>query len=78
MGCGHCRLGDGLHPSPRLGQRYALSTVPTAPTTGWPCFGQTDGPVFDDQGSGEMSEVALFSVVKWPCFWLSKTPIYST
>ena len=51
MGCGHCRLGDGLHPPPRLGQRSALLSnlwLPSAhsPDDGvalfsvnkWPCF----------------------------------------
>jgi hypothetical protein len=31
------------------------------------------GPVFDCQSSGEVTKMALFSIVKWPCFHLTKT-----
>jgi transposase len=30
-------------------------------------------PVFDCQGSSKVAEMALFSVIKWPCFQLTKT-----
>jgi hypothetical protein len=39
---------------------------------GWACFRLSNGPVFDCQGSGEMSQVGLFSFVNWACFRLTK------
>jgi len=40
---------------------------------GWPCFRQTNGPVFDCQSSNEATQMAFFSANKWPYFRLTKT-----
>jgi hypothetical protein len=44
---------------------------------GWASFRLSNGPVFDCQGSGEMSQVGLFSFVNWACFRLPKTALPS-
>jgi len=66
MGCGQCGQA----------QTACLPTLPTAPTATarWPCFRSTNGPVFDCQSSGKVSQVAFFSTNKWLCFRLTKTP----
>jgi hypothetical protein len=78
MGCGQCRLGDGLRPSPRLGQPFGLPTLPTALTTRWVPFRLSSGYFFNCQGSGKTAQVGLFSIVKWVLFRLTKTITITT
>jgi alpha-tubulin suppressor-like RCC1 family protein len=51
--------------------------MPTAPTTArWSCFRLSNGSLFDCQGSVEVLIVALFSIIKWPCFQLTSTVFF--
>jgi len=39
----------------------------------WPSFRPSSGPVFDYQSAGSRTKLALFSIIKWPSFHLTKT-----
>jgi hypothetical protein len=41
----------------------------------WPCFQSSNGPLFDCQSTGEVTKLALFSIIKWPPFGLTKTRV---
>lgn len=64
MGCGQCGQPKSV-PAHTAHSPYDYGE--------WPCFRSSNGPIFDCQSSGKVSEMALFSIIKWPCFRLTKT-----